>query len=168
MGSLQNLSNSHIPYRILIETLKNVCRILYLSLSLSRFLSLALALARSLSRALSPGYTHIFNIQYSYTMESHYTLHIHTSYTMGSLRIVLIQYLWNQQIANTNLFGVSGGCWSHCRRRCVLRLAGAAQRVRPAQRPGQRRWPTHRAFVSWRGRGGAPAEYMQLVHVSQP
>ena len=111
------------------------------------------------------GYTYIthyiLHIQYSYTMESHYSFIHHGIPRHRPYRILM-------EPANTILFGVSGGCWSHCRRRCVLRLAGAAQRVRPAQRPGQRRWPTHRAFVSWRGRGGAPAEHMQLVHVSQP
>ena len=42
------------------------------------------------------------------------------------------------------------------------RVAGAVRVCAPASRPGQRRWPTHRALVSWRGRGGAPAE-----HISQ-
>ena len=135
MGSLQNLSNSHIPYRILIETLKNVCRILYLSLYLYHdfYLQLQLQLDLYLELYLLDIHTYyIFNIHAPWKPITH-------SYTIGSLGIVLIQYLWNQQIQNcsacrvgvghTAAAGASCG-WRVPRSGCVLHsgLANAAGR----------------------------------------
>ena len=91
---------------------------------------------------------------------------------MGSLGIVLIEYLWNQQIqycsacrvgvGHTAAAGASCG-WRVPRSGCVLHsgLANAAGRHIGHSCPGG----------GGVGRGaslGAPAEHMQLVHLSQP